>query len=546
LLLRSYFIHAFLKDNMPRLKHKLNLRVVIMTITLTIMTGVVGMSAIASLNELKEDYQRVKDDHFDSLLEITQLKVQTNKILAATNNMFLATNDEDLKWENVYITDKANVVAETSEKYPNNLYSYQELLSLTMTLSSQSDVISAAMMKKIALFEQVLSDYKSIEQYRKEKLEQGKIQVTLALDNVLLLFNPLLDTTSLETDSSAIEAIISPLKSTISTQAFEDLSTLLIGPSSIAVDYQAYSAQLAAVDALKAEHKELTQSIITVMGDSALSAQKVFLTNLTKVEEKISIRESFLYLLLLTSLVVAIILITLQTNLLRKIGLIRQVIDAGDSQKQYRIAVKGSDNISEMAKKVKGYIQTIQEKDKAISDNNKQLQHLVTHDDLTNIYNRRYFEINMAQEHIRYLRYREPYCLAMLNIDSFKLINERFGHNLGDKVILDFTLRVDNQMRQTDVFARLSGEDFILLMPRTDQSNALILMERIRSEINAMPTVVNDRKIGFTVSIGLMQVQEIEELEEASNQMTFVQQALEEAKNTGRNKVCCYRNETLS
>jgi len=61
-----------------------------------------------------------------------------------------------------------------------------------------------------------------------------------------------------------------------------------------------------------------------------------------------------------------------------------------------------------------------------------------------------------------------------------------------------------------------------------------------------MPTVVNDRKIGFTVSIGLMQVQEIEELEDACKQMTFVQQALEEAKNTGRNKVCCYRNETLS
>jgi diguanylate cyclase (GGDEF)-like protein len=541
----SYFIHEFFKDNMPRLKHKLNLRVVIMTITLTIMTGVVGMSAIASLNELKDDYQRVKDEHFDSLLEITQLKIQTNKILAATSNMFLAENEKDLEWGDAYVADKANWIVKISEKYSNNLYSYQELLSLTTTLSDQSDVISAAMMKKIALSEQVLSDYKSIEQYRRDILKQGKTKIALAIDDVLLLFNPLLKAYS-ETEPSAIEAIISPLKSVMSTQDYEGLSTLLVGPSSISVDYQAYSAQLAVLETLKEKHKELTQSIITVMGDSVLSAQKAFLTNLTKVEEKISVRESFLYLLLLTCVVVAIILIVFQTNLLRRIGLIRQVIDAGDSKAQYRIAVKGDDDISEIAKVIKGYIQTILDKDNIISDNNKKLQHLVTHDDLTNIYNRRYFEIHMAQEHIRYLRYKEPYCLAMLNIDSFKGINERFGHNLGDKVILDFTLRIDNQMRQTDVFARLSGEDFILLMPRTDQSNALILMERIRSEINAMPTVVNDRKIDFTVSIGLMQVQEVEEIEDASQQMQFVKQALEEAKMTGRNKVCRYRSDVIS
>lgn len=531
---------------MSRLKHKLNLRVVIMTITLTIMTCVVGISAIDSLNELKEDYQQVKDDHFESLLEITQLKVQTNKILAATNNMFLATNDKDLEWGDAYVGDKAKWLEQASTKLSDNLYSYQDLMSLTSTLSAQSDVIAAEMVKKIALSNEVTSLYERVAQYRKEEVEKGNLRVVRAVDDILLLFQPLHNASSLKVAPSALEAIISPLQSTMSAEAFNRLLTLLTGPSSLSSSYQAYLAQLAIVEMLKREHNTLTQSIITVMGDSVLAAQKAFLTNLTEIEESISMRESFLYLLLLTCVIVAIILITLQTNLLRRIRLIRQIIDAGDSQDQYRIAIKDADDISEIAKVVKGYIHTISEKEQALSENNKKLQHLVTHDDLTNIFNRRYFEIHMEQEHIRYLRYKEPYCLAMLNIDGFKEINERYGRNIGDKVIIDFTLRVDNQMRQTDVFARISGENFILLMPRTDQSNTLMLMERIRSEINSVATVVNDQKIDFTVSIGLMEVQEIEEIEDASQQMAFVIQALEEAKSTGRNKVCAYQNPSLS
>ncbi|RBW42725.1 hypothetical protein DS885_14865 [Psychromonas sp. B3M02] len=530
---------------MPRLKHKLNLRVVIMTITLTIMTCVVGISAITSLTELKEDYQQVKSEHFESLLAITQLKVQTNKILAATNNMFLAENEVDLQWEDAYIADKATWATQTSQQYADNLYAYQDLLSLNSALSAQSDAISAAMTKKITLANQVLADYQDVEVYRRDQLNKGNVSVAVTLDEVLLLFNPMLNNASSDSSPVAVKELISPLQSVMSAQEFQTLLALLTGTTSISVDYQAYLAQLSVVEQLKSDHKALTQSIISVIGDSGLAAQKAFLTNLTKIEEKISLRESFLYLLLLTCIIVAIILITLQTNLLRRVSLIRQVIDAGDSKNQYRIAIKGSDDISEMAKAVKGYIETILEKDQALSDNNKKLQHLVTHDDLTNIYNRRYFEIHMAQEHIRYLRYKEPYCLAMLNIDAFKAINEKYGHDIGDKVILDFTLRVDNQMRQTDVFARLSGENFILLMPRTDQGNALMLMERIRSEIIAMPTVVGEEKIEFTVSIGLMQVQEVDDIEDASQQMTFVSQALAEAKDTGRNKVSSYKSGSL-
>ena len=80
-------------------------------------------------------------------------------------------------------------------------------------------------------------------------------------------------------------------------------------------------------------------------------------------------------------------------------------------------------------------------------------------------------------------------------------------------------------------------------MPRTDQSNALILMQRIIAVTHSTPCIVGELQIYFSTSIGLVEVQQIEDMQDASKQLVFADKALYQAKQTGRNKVCVYKGE---
>ncbi|MCP5079971.1 MAG: GGDEF domain-containing protein, partial [Psychromonas sp.] len=175
---------------------------------------------------------------------------------------------------------------------------------------------------------------------------------------------------------------------------------------------------------------------------------------------------------------------------------------------------------------------------------NKQLDHLASHDDLTRIFNRRYLETLLVQEHTRYLRYKEVYCIAMIDIDYFTKINDNYGHDAGDNVLIEFTRRVLLIIRKTDHFARFGGEEFALLIPNTIEKNALMLMERIRTAIVKEPYLYNGKEIPFTVSIGLTEVQRSKG-DDAFKQLSLADRELYEAKYAGRNRVCVYQDKEL-
>jgi GGDEF domain-containing protein len=104
-------------------------------------------------------------------------------------------------------------------------------------------------------------------------------------------------------------------------------------------------------------------------------------------------------------------------------------------------------------------------------------------DPLTKLYNRSYFFLKVKDELKRYKRYNTTFSILLLDIDDFKKINDTFGHQTGDKILLEFASILEKTKRELDVCARYGGEEFIVLLPHTDLDEALIIAERIRENI---------------------------------------------------------------
>ena len=161
----------------------------------------------------------------------------------------------------------------------------------------------------------------------------------------------------------------------------------------------------------------------------------------------------------------------------------------------------------------------------------KEIEYLSTHDFLTRLYNRSYFEREAEREITRIQRYQAPLSLLMLDIDLFKKINDQFGHLAGDQVLQALSKLVSSLLRSTDVFARYGGEEFIILLPETDLSGATRTAEKIRQTIENATFL---QCIKLTISIGVNSYQAGESLDELLRKTDV---ALYRAKAKGRNCV---------
>lgn len=531
---------------MPRLQDRLSLRVISLTVILAIITAYIGISGLYALDDLNEEYHDVKNENLEVLLDVIELKIQVNDVLNTTWSLFLAEDKQELTSLISHISDKEVWIDKSLTAIYNKSENTQELMDVKQRLYQQTEVVSAALQKKIELSNQLFTQYEALENYKLLQEQKGATDVVLMIERIMnivvpaALHQPIVKTQSV---TSKVRLLVNARENKMSKQSFDDLTALFFGPASLIPVYQDYINQLTVLKSLKAENASVNASVVSIISKKDINVQKELLTHLHLIEGKISSREYRLYLLLFTSFIFTLILVFLQIDFLRRIHVIRKVISAGDNKTKFHLPIKGKDEITEMAKSVKSYIDTLLEKEQEVSENNEKLKHLASHDSLTNIYNRRYFDTSFVQEHIRYLRYKESYCLAILDLDFFKNINDNYGHDVGDKVLIDFTARVANQMRETDIFARLGGEEFALLMPRTSEGNATILMERIRNDINSTTYINDDVEIKYTVSIGLVEVKDIEGTQDATKQLKFADKALYEAKQTGRNRVCVYHGE---
>ena len=163
------------------------------------------------------------------------------------------------------------------------------------------------------------------------------------------------------------------------------------------------------------------------------------------------------------------------------------------------------------------------------------LAQLATTDALTGAYNRRYLMEVGNYEVRRASRYGRPLSMLLIDADHFKDINDRWGHGAGDLVLKALSRTIEQNLRQTDVSARIGGEEFVVLLPETPLESAQTLADRLRVAIEMISVqVAANATAGLTVSVGVAMLRHDETLDQL---MSRADRCLYDAKGMGRNQV---------
>lgn len=188
------------------------------------------------------------------------------------------------------------------------------------------------------------------------------------------------------------------------------------------------------------------------------------------------------------------------------------------------IAVSGRDELGQVLNE----LATMQDKLKTVIG---ELDHLASTDKLTGSWNRRRLEENVRGEMDRLKRYDHPLCLMVFDIDFFKKINDRYGHNAGDLVLVELAAKIRASLRTSDSLTRWGGEEFVVLCPNTTLSTASLLAERLRNKIAS----ANFSEVEhISVSVGVAECVPEETFEQWFKR---ADEALYRAKSDGRNQV---------
>lgn len=172
-----------------------------------------------------------------------------------------------------------------------------------------------------------------------------------------------------------------------------------------------------------------------------------------------------------------------------------------------------------------------------LKSENLKLQQLSIVDDLTSLYNRRYFSERLAEETKRAERYHYSLACIMIDIDHFKKINDSYGHLIGDRILQELADIIRSSTRVVDVVARFGGEEFVILLPQTNLQGGLLAAEKIRCKTESH-LFDDEEGIKITVSIG---VSCYEEGQDSMNLIHHADLALYNAKNSGRNQTRVYQ-----
>jgi diguanylate cyclase (GGDEF)-like protein len=167
--------------------------------------------------------------------------------------------------------------------------------------------------------------------------------------------------------------------------------------------------------------------------------------------------------------------------------------------------------------------------------NAEQLEKLASIDSLTGVYNRRHFLKLAEAEWSRFQRYLRPLSMLMVDIDHFKSVNDRYGHATGDMAISWIANACQEDQRGSDIVGRIGGEEFALLLPETDLTQASIVAERIRKKVESHSMTAPNETFAVAVSIGVASA--ALSMSGVGALMSASDQALYEAKSQGRNRV---------
>lgn len=178
---------------------------------------------------------------------------------------------------------------------------------------------------------------------------------------------------------------------------------------------------------------------------------------------------------------------------------------------------------------------------------NEELEQIAITDPLTGLYNRRYFEKVVETDLDLSMRHKDSNSILMIDVDRFKAVNDTYGHNTGDRVLVGIANVLNASLRKTDLICRLGGEEFIVLCRRTGKAACAGIAEKIRQAIMEHHFYgVGTERIPVTVSIGTVTCSGVASDFTVENYIHHADLALYRSKAEGRNRVTRYEDMTMA
>ena len=165
------------------------------------------------------------------------------------------------------------------------------------------------------------------------------------------------------------------------------------------------------------------------------------------------------------------------------------------------------------------------------------LEYLLDHDFLTGLFNRRRLQQELAHEAERVSRYGAQGAVLMIDLDNFKDVNDAFGHKAGDDLLRAVAGALKHRIRQTDVVARVGGDEFAMLLPETGAEQAQIVADGVVEALGRQVAMLGERSIHITASVGIALFEDLGD----ADVLECADLAMYEAKQAGRNRVALYR-----
>lgn len=247
----------------------------------------------------------------------------------------------------------------------------------------------------------------------------------------------------------------------------------------------------------------------------------------------------------ITLFVSLIMLIYINRSVIRRITALCTVMTDHAQGRGGKIEITDRDEIGDMSRALSYFVGVIKDREEKLQTINADLklahhnlERIAVTDRLTGLYNRTKLDEVFANELARAQRYDVPLAVVMADIDKFKLVNDTYGHQVGDSVLCEFSTIVRNLVRDTDTLGRWGGEEFLIICSHIDMNDAYILAERIRSTIVAHSFSVVGPK---SCSLGVASYRPGDTV---ATIMSRVDAALYEAKQNGRNRVVLEREST--
>lgn len=191
----------------------------------------------------------------------------------------------------------------------------------------------------------------------------------------------------------------------------------------------------------------------------------------------------------------------------------------------------------------KKLVEELRQKNEQLERSNIVLSELSIRDGLTGLFNHRYFHEFLHNECLRCSRHGRVFSVIFMDVDNFKKYNDTHGHPAGDKLLICLGKIISSKVRKTDIVARYGGEEFVIVLPETFRDGALLAAENIRKAIAEYPFEGRETQPLGIVSVSIGVASFPEDGKEAKTLIRMADQALYEAKHTGKNRICVFKAE---